>query len=55
MFMGYAGVRCKPVLWFQVIGFLTLVVWTLVWIVAAEAGEKPKTLVGRNPLGFQRL
>jgi len=38
-----------------VIGFVTLVVWTLVWIVAAEAGEKPKTLIGRNPLGFQKL
>jgi len=38
-----------------IIGFITLVVWTLVWIVAAEAGEKPKTLIGRNPLGFQKL
>ena len=25
-----------------VLGFLTLMVWTLVWIVAAEAAEKPK-------------
>jgi hypothetical protein len=38
-----------------VIGFLTLLVWTLVWIVAAEAGEKPKAVVGRAQLGFQRL
>lgn len=37
------------------IGFVTLVIWTLVWIVAAEAAEKPKTLIGANPLGFQRL
>ena len=38
-----------------VLGFLTLMVWTLVWIVAAEAVEKPKVMIGRNSLGFQRL
>ncbi|XP_040564578.1 uncharacterized protein [Lepeophtheirus salmonis] len=36
-------------------GFLGLVLWTLVWLVAAEASEKPKLLIARNPLGFQRL
>jgi len=37
------------------LGFVTMIVWTLVWIVSAEAYEKPKLLIGRNPLGFQRL
>jgi len=37
-----------------VLGFLTLMVWTLVWIVAAEAAEKPKVMVGRNSLGFSQ-
>ena len=37
------------------LGFITMIIWTLVWIVAAEAYEKPKVLIGRNPLGFQRL
>jgi len=37
------------------LGFVTMIIWTLVWIVAAEAYEKPKVLIGRNPLGFQRL
>ena len=37
------------------LGFVTMIVWTLVWIVSAEAYEKPKVLIGRNPLGFQRL
>ncbi|XP_023320222.1 uncharacterized protein LOC111695227 [Eurytemora carolleeae] len=37
-------------------GFLFLVIWSLVWIVAAEMGDKQKTLISRpNPLGFQRL
>ena len=39
-----------------VLGFITLMVWTLVWMVAAEAAEKPKVMIGgRNPMGFQRL
>lgn len=37
------------------LGFVTMIIWTLVWIVSAEAYEKPKVLIGRNPLGFQRL
>jgi len=38
------------------VGLIFLVLWSLVWIVAAEAAEKPKTLISRpNPLGFQRL
>ena len=37
------------------IGFITLIVWTAMWIVAAEAAEKPKVMLNRNPLGFQRL
>jgi hypothetical protein len=37
------------------IGFLSIIVWTTVWIVAAEAADKPQVLLNRNPLGFQRL
>lgn len=38
------------------IGFLTTILWTAVWIVAAEAADKqPQVLLNRNPLGFQRL
>ena len=37
-------------------GFLFLVLWSLVWIVAAEMGDKEKKIISRpNPLGFQRL
>jgi len=37
------------------IGFFTTILWTTVWIVAAEAADKPQVLLNRNPLGFQRL
>ena len=37
------------------IGFFTTILWTAVWIVAAEAADKPQVLLNRNPLGFQRL
>jgi len=37
------------------VGFLTSIIWTAVWIVAAEAADKPQVLLNRNPLGFQRL
>ena len=38
------------------IGFVTTILWTAVWIVAAEAADKqPQVLINRNPLGFQRL
>jgi len=37
-------------------GFIFLVLWSLVWIVSAEMTEKPKTIISRpSPLGFQRL
>jgi len=36
-------------------GFLFLVIWSLVWIVAAEMSEKQKIISRPNPLGFQRL
>jgi len=37
-------------------GFSFLVLWSVVWIVAAEMGDKQKTIISRpNPLGFQRL
>lgn len=37
-------------------GFLFLILWSLVWITAAEMADKQKTLIARpNPLGFQRL
>ena len=37
------------------IGFFTTILWTTVWIVAAEAADKPQVMLNRNPLGFQRL
>ena len=37
------------------VGFITTILWTTVWIVAAEAADKPQVLLNRNPLGFQRL
>jgi len=37
------------------IGFFSTILWTCVWIVAAEAADKPQVMLNRNPLGFQRL
>lgn len=37
-------------------GFIFLVLWSLVWVVAAEMADKEKVLIARpSPLGFQRL
>jgi hypothetical protein len=37
-------------------GFIFLVLWSLVWVVAAEMADKDKVLMARpSPLGFQRL
>ena len=37
-------------------GFLFLVLWSLVWIVSAKMTEKSKTIISMpSPLGFQRL
>merc|ERR1712051_332298 len=36
------------------IGFFTTILWTTVWIVAAEAADKPQGMLNRNPWEFLR-
>ena len=38
------------------LGFVFLVIWSLVWMVAAQVTEKQKTIISRpNPLLFKRV